>query len=140
LQSRSAGVGTNTQENKEIVRRLMDEVLSLGRMEILPELVAAEYVGHFAIGDHYGPAGVRIEVVAYRTALPDLVVTLEDLLADGDKVIRRFTLRGTHRGRFIGAPPSGRLVALRGIAIDRLTEGRLVESWIQIDDFPRMAD
>ena len=123
-------------ENMEIVRRLMEEVLGQGHLALLPDLVADSYVGHLAIGDHYGPGGVRIEVVTYRRAFPDLVVTLEDLLAEGEKVVRRFTLRGTHQRSFLGVAGSGRAVVLRGIAIDRLAGGRLVESWVQIDDLP----
>ena len=122
-----------TAVNKAIVRRLMEEVLGHGRLHLLPELVAPAYVGHFEIGDHYGPGGVRIDIAAYRTAFPDLAVTLDDLLADGDQVVRRFTLRGTHRQMFLGVPASGRPVVLHGIAIDRLVRGQLVESWVQVD-------
>ncbi len=64
-------------------------------------------------------------------------MTLDDLLADGDKVVRRFTLRGTHRHPFLGVPASGEPVVLRGIAIDRLVGARLVESWVQIDGLPQ---
>ncbi|MEA2524324.1 MAG: hypothetical protein QOF73_1551 [Thermomicrobiales bacterium] len=138
MTSGSTDAATKAFENKEIVRRLMEDVLGRGRLQLLPELVAGDYVGHFAIGDHYGPEGVRIEVVAYRTAFPDLVVTLDDLLADGDKVIRRFTVRGIHRGPFLTAAASGRPVVLRGIGIDRMVRGRLVESWVQVDGLPGM--
>ena len=106
-------------------------------MELIPVLVAADHVGHLPIGDHYGPEGVRIDVAAYRAAFPDLSVTLEDLLADGDKVVRRFTLRGTHRHPFLGVPATREPVVLRGIAIDRLVDARLVESWVQIDGLPQ---
>jgi predicted ester cyclase len=120
-------------ENKETVRRLMEDVLGQGRLTLLAKLVAAEYVGHFPLGDHYGPGGFQIEVASYRAAFPDLTVTLDDLLADGDKVVRRFTLRGTHRRPLLGVEASGRPVLLRGIAIDRLAGGRLVESWVQVE-------
>jgi predicted ester cyclase len=123
--------------NKEIVRRLMEEALGRGDVRLIPALVAAEYVGHFSIGDHYGPEGVRIDIAAHRAAFPDLVVTLDDLLADGDKVVRRFTLRGTHLRSFHGVPASGGPVVLRGIAIDRLAGNRLVESWVQVDGLPQ---
>ena len=120
--------------NKALVRCLVEEVLGQGRLELIPLLVAADHVGHLPIGDHYGPEGVRIDVAAYRAAFPDLAVTLDDLLAVGDKVVRRFTLRGTHRGAFLGVPASGQPVTLRGIAIDRVARGHLAESWVQIDD------
>jgi steroid delta-isomerase-like uncharacterized protein len=127
-----------TVANKAVVRRLMEDVLGRGCLIRLRALVAPDYVGHFATGDHYGPEGARIDIATYRTAFPDLVVTVEDLIADGDKVVRRFTVRGTHRGPFFGVPASGRPVVLRGIAIDRLAGGQLVESWVQIDNPPNL--
>jgi steroid delta-isomerase-like uncharacterized protein len=136
VRSRSAGTATAVAANKEAVRRLTEEVLGRGELTIISELVAADYVGHFPVGDHYGPDGVRIEVAAYRAAFPDLAVTLDEILADGDKVVRRFTLRGTHLEPFLGVPASGRPVVLRGIAIDRLAGGRLVESWVQVEAIP----
>jgi predicted ester cyclase len=135
VRSPSIAVAT-AAENKEVVRRLMEEVLGQGRVKLLPDLVAAEYVGHLPTGDHYGPEGVRIDIAAYRTAFPDLVVTLEDLLADGEHVARHFTLRGTHRRPFFGVPASGEPVMLRGIAIDRLVRGLLMESWVQLNGLP----
>ena len=126
--------------NRVLVRRLVEEVLGGGRLELIPLLVAADHVGHLPIGDHYGPEGVRIDVAAYRAALPDLAVTLDDLLADGDQVVRRYTLRGTHRGSFLGLPASGHAVTLRGIAIDRVADRQLVESWVQIDDLGIAAE
>jgi steroid delta-isomerase-like uncharacterized protein len=120
--------------NKALVRCLMTEVLGQGRLELISLVVAADYVGHLPIGDHYGPKGVRIDIAAYRAAVPDLAVSLDDLLADGDRVVRRFTLRGTHRGAFLGVPASGQEVVVRGIAIDRIARDQLVESWVHIDD------
>jgi steroid delta-isomerase-like uncharacterized protein len=118
------------------IRRLIDDVWNLGNLDMLPELVADGYVGHLPIGDHYGPHGVRIDIAAYRSAFPDLTVTLEDLLTIGDRVVRRYTVCGTHREPFMGVPASGLAVELRAIAIDRMTDGKLIESWVQIDPFP----
>lgn len=133
VRTQSADTEMTRGANIEVVRRLLEDVLGRGRLELLDELVDADYVGHLPIGDHYGPAGVRIDVAGYRTAFPDLVVTLDDLFADRDKVVRRFTLRGTHQRPFLGIPASGQPAVLRGIAIDYLTDGRLVESWVQIE-------
>jgi steroid delta-isomerase-like uncharacterized protein len=120
--------------NKAVVRRLVEEVVNRGNTDHLNELVAADHVGHDPLGDHYGPEGMRIVVVEYRTAFPDLAVTIEDLFAEGDTVSWRFTLRGTHAGPFMGIPPTGREVAASGIAIDRLVDvGQIVESWCSLN-------
>ena len=120
-------------ENETIVRRLIEEVLNRGKTDLLAELVAADHVGHDPLGDHYGPEGLRIAVAEYRAAFPDLRMTVDDLVTEGDKVVHRFTLRGTHAGPFMGIPPTGRLVTATGVAIDRLVEGRIVESWFGLD-------
>lgn len=121
-----------------VVQRFMTEVFDQGNMEWLPDLVAPGYVGHFATGDHFGPEGVRIDIATYRNAFPDLVVRLDDLFACGDRVVRRFTLHGTHTGPFLGHPPSGRAVTLRGIGIDRIAGDRLQESWVLVEIAPRV--
>jgi predicted ester cyclase len=123
-------------DNLRVVRRLMEEVWEIGDLSLLPELVANDYVGHLPIGDHYGPVGARIDIESYRRAMPDLTVTLADLFAVEDKVVRRFTLLGTHALPFLGFRASGKRVALGGIAIDRLANGQIVESWIRLDDSP----
>ena len=119
--------------NEAVVRRLVEEVLNQGQTGLLATLVAADHVGHDPLGDHYGPEGARIVVAEYRTAFPDLVVTIEDLIAAGDTVAWRFTLRGTHAGPFMGLLPTGRAVTAAGIAIDRVVDGRVVESWCSLD-------
>jgi predicted ester cyclase len=129
-----SGMSPTDEGNVAVVRCLVEDVLGAGRMLLLPELIAPGYVGHLAIGDHYGPDGVRIEFTAYRTAIAGLVVTLDDLFASNGRVARRFTLRGTSRTSACAEAGGGRPVALHGIAIDRLEDGRLVESWVQIDD------
>jgi steroid delta-isomerase-like uncharacterized protein len=119
--------------NEAIVRRLIEEVFNRGETGALAEVVAVDHVGHGPFGDHYGPDGIRLTVTEYRVAFPDLQVTIEDLVAAGDRVARRFTVRGTHAGSFIGIPPTGRAVTVTGIAIDRFAGGRVAESWISID-------
>jgi steroid delta-isomerase-like uncharacterized protein len=116
-----------------VVHRLMLDVWEQGRLETLPDLVHENFVGHLAIGDHYGPHGARIEVSAYRSALPDLSVSVDDVVSDGSKVARRFTLRGTHLGPLLGIPASGAPVVLRGLAIDRFEDGKIIESWVQVE-------
>jgi steroid delta-isomerase-like uncharacterized protein len=119
--------------NETVVCRLIEEVLNGGQTDLLAELVAADHVGHDPLGDHYGPEGMRITVAEYRAAFPDLWVTVEDLVTEGDKVVHRFTLRGTHAGPFMGIPPTKRVVTAGGIVIDRLADGKVVESWVSLD-------
>jgi predicted ester cyclase len=69
----------------------------------------------------------------YRIAFPDLELTIEDQVAEGDEVVTRFTARGTHRGELMGIPPTGRKVVVTGISIDRLVNGKTVESWTNYD-------
>jgi predicted ester cyclase len=133
---RTRTVALTRHDNLRVVRRLMEEVWAIGDLSLLPELVANDYVGHLPIGDHYGPVGARIDIEAYRRAMPDLTVTLEDLFAVDDKVVRRFTLLGTHALPFLGFRASGKRIALDGIAIDHLANGQIVESWIRLDDSP----
>lgn len=108
--------------NKTVVVRFIRDVLNKGGHRAPSELVAADHALHSLQGDLYGPEGLRIAVTEYRTGFPDLVVDVEEIMADGDWVARRFTLRGTHTGRFRGMPGSGRCIAAQGIGIDPVRE------------------
>lgn len=122
-------------QNKAVVRRLVEEVINRGEIQLLPVFVAEDHVHHDQTGDLYGPEGVLLDVIETRASFPDLHVTLDELLADGDRVVRRFTLRGTQQGAFMDVPATGRPVAVSGIGIDRLADGKLVETWISLDIF-----
>jgi steroid delta-isomerase-like uncharacterized protein len=119
--------------NKALVRRFVEEVLNRGNSRLLAELVGPDHVLHAPDGDVYGPEGVRADLAEWRTGFPDVVFAIEDLIAEGDKVVSRFVLRGTHAGPAMGVPPTGRRVAVRGVAIDRVRDGRLVECWVSLD-------
>jgi len=119
--------------NKRVVRRFIDEVFNHGNLSALRELIAPEHVSHELIGDHYGPEGVRIDAAEYRAAFPDLHIEIEDLVGEGDRVVRRFTATGTHTGPFMGVAATGRAVVVTGIGIDRVVDGKLIESWVHLD-------
>jgi predicted ester cyclase len=122
-----------TESNSAIVRRFVEDAIARGLLDHLSELVAEDYVGHLPFGDHYGLEGIQIDVAAWRVAFPDLAATIELLLVDGDVVVRRFTLRGTHEGPFLGLEATRKRMKVTGIAVDRLVAGRMVESWVAID-------
>jgi steroid delta-isomerase-like uncharacterized protein len=119
-------------ENKAAVRRFIGQAFNAGDLAIVDELVAPDYVLHFT-PEVRGPEGMKQFVTEYRTAFPDYTCTIEDQVAEGDKVVTRWTVRGTHEGQLMGIPPTGKLVTMPGMVVDRLSNGRLVETWIQAD-------
>ena len=120
-----------SEQNKAQVRRVIEEVYNRGDLAAVDELAASELVIHAASGDIRGREGAKAYVAALRAGFPDLHLTVEDQVAEGDMVITRWTARGTHRGEFQGLPPSGKSVRVAGTDIDRIVEGRTVECWAQ---------
>jgi len=122
------------QDDAAIVRRLYAAV-SEGQLDALDALFAPDYVRHDPDSPSLpvGPAGFRQLIAAYRTAFPDLQVTIDDLIAGDGKVVVRWTARGTHRGEFLSQPPTGAPVSFSGISIYRLAGGRIVEDWVSRD-------
>ena len=122
------------EANKALVRRFVEEVLAGGDFAALAELTTPDCVEHTAPpGQPPGEGTVARYLVTWRAAFPDLQITVEDLLAEGDRVAVRLTVRGTHRGAFLGLPPTGRRVAVGGMELYRLAAGRIVERWAVVD-------
>ncbi|MDP9368757.1 MAG: ester cyclase [Chloroflexota bacterium] len=122
-----------SRSNKELVCHFLEEVVNRGNTKLLPELVALDHVRHAPDGDLYGPEGMRIELHEWRLGFPDLELAIEDLIEEGDRVVSRFVLRGTHRGVFLATPATGQRVEVVGIGVDRIQQGRLAESWVSFD-------
>ncbi len=121
----------STEENKKISWRLQEEVFGQRKLQLLDELLAPDYVSH-APGDpelSRGPEGIEEVVRAYHAAFPDITFVVEKQVAEGDMVVTRWTARGTHRGEFMGVPPSGRRIEVSGMSMDRISGGRIVENW-----------
>lgn len=110
--------------NKAVVRRLWEEVWNRADLAVADRIFDETYAAH-----------EKASVPVVRAAFPDSHHAVEDLIAEGDKVVTRFTWRGTHRGAFMGVPPTGRRVEVGGIWIHRLEGGRIVEGreWGQVD-------
>ena len=123
----------SAKENEAIVRRLMGRAYT--NPEVHDELVADDYVGHFPPNPAlHGPEGLKAFNAQAVTAFPDVRVTIEDLLAQGDEVVVRWTLRGTHEGELRGGiPATGRQVEVSGITISRIRNGKLIENWGNYD-------
>ena len=127
----------SAQENKSVVRREFEEIFSQGgNLDAAQEIYAPDYVGHEpTFGDVHGVEGAKQFAATYRQAFPDLQTTMEDQLAEGDKVVTRFTARGTHQGESEDfGPPTGNRIEVTGITIERFSEeGKIVEDWTNFD-------
>jgi predicted ester cyclase len=113
----------------------MEEVWSGGNLAVLDEIIAPEYILHGAADPTTppGPEGARRITAAFRDAFPDLQGVIEDLIAEGDRVVCRWTARATHQGPFAGVAPTHRPVTLTGIEIVRVVNGQIVEGWDEVD-------
>jgi len=125
-----------SEQNKALERRLIEEVWNRGDYAVVDELVASDYVGHSSSPETemHGTAGYRQFYVALRTAFPDLQVTIEDQIAEGDEVVSRWTARGTHKGAYAGIPPTGKHGMVTGVTVERIADGKVVECWTNSDE------
>ncbi len=126
---------TVTEQHAALMRRHFVEHWNGGNPAVADEVYAPDFVAHGSPNPAIGPDGVRRFVADLRAAFPDLHYTIEDLIATDDKVVVRWTMRGTHRGELMGLPPTDKAVALTGISINRFAGGKSVESWDQTDIF-----
>lgn len=120
-----------SEQRKQAVRRFFDQVLGEGDLAAVEELFSPDYIDHDPLDeeDTEGHDGVRDDVSMYRSAFPDIKATVEDQLAEGDRVATRVTVRSTHEGEFQGVPPSGRKTEVTGVVIHRFADGRIAEAW-----------
>jgi steroid delta-isomerase-like uncharacterized protein len=122
------------EANKEVIRAYVETIFNQRQVERADELVAPDYLDHTALpGQAPGLEGAKQKWAMYLAGLPDLRVTIEELVAEGDKVAVRRSYAGTHRGELLGIPPTGKQVRLGGISIFRLDGGKIAEQWEQLD-------
>ena len=121
-----------SEENKQVSRRLAEEAFGQGRFEVIDELVADDFVNRdtsIPPGVGSDREGLKQLAQGYVAAFPDMELKVEDQVAEGDKVVSRWSARGTHKGELLGIPPTGKQATVTGITIDRLESGKIVESW-----------
>lgn len=125
-----------SDRNERMIERLFEDVWNGKRPETARELVHAEYVIHDRdlAETTRGPELYTSLVSAMSSVFSDVAFTIEDLIATGDKVALRWTMTGTHTGELYGVPPTGERVTVDALEIDRLTDGKLVETWTQSDE------
>ena len=122
-------------ETKGIARRLLEEAFNSGNLDVVDELLAPEFVNHDAALPEptVGVAAAKASIAGYRAAFPDLRLTVELQVAEGEFVTTRWTGRGTHQGDLMGMAATGKQATVTGITIDQIADGRIVESWTNWD-------
>jgi len=127
-----------SEQNKAQIRRVIEEVYNRGDLGVVDELAASDLVIHASSQEIHGREGAKQYVAALRAGFPDLHFTVQDQIAEGDKVVTRWTARGTHRGEFQNVPATGREIRLVGADIDRVIGGKVVECWAHVDELGLM--
>ena len=122
------------QDNQALVRRFLEEVINQGKLAVIDEVVASDYVGH-AVGspEVKGSEGLKQRLTMLRTAFPDVHITVDDMVAAGDKVATRTTFHGTHKGEYLGIASTGKTVTATGIGFMRIANGKIQENWLAGD-------
>jgi steroid delta-isomerase-like uncharacterized protein len=121
------------EENKAILYRFFEE-LNKGNLAVWDELCVPGYIYHGTAGDMTREQS-KDHAASLLAAFPDLNGAIDDMVAEGDRVVARYTVRGTHQGTYGGLPPTGKQVTLKGIEIDKLADGKFIETWTVTDTF-----
>jgi steroid delta-isomerase-like uncharacterized protein len=125
--------------NSVVVQRFLEEVINQGRLEQADEIVAEDFVELDPLpGQRQGREGLKGVVGMLRTAFPDMHWVVEEMIAEGEKVVTRFTWTGTQQGTFMGIPATGRSVVVKGVVIDRIVGGMMTDSRILMDTMGMM--
>ena len=126
----------SSEQNKAIVRRLIEEAWK-GDLSVVDELIDRDYVGYDPSNPEplRGPDGFKENVSTFRAAYSDARIIVDEQIAEGDKVVTRWTGRGTHDGDLMGVAPTGKQVTVSGLTLSRLANGKVVEEYTNWDTF-----
>lgn len=124
-----------SEENKTISRRRLEDLFNAGNLDVADEIIAPDHTNHDPTIPDFpsGPEGLKRVANLYRKAFPDARFTIQDQIDKEDKVVTRWSVSGTHRGGFMGFYPTEIRVTMTGITIDRVSGGKIAESWSNYD-------
>jgi len=124
-----------SEQNKAIVRRVFEELWNQGNLSVADQLFTPNYTHHDSSSADFGhgPESERKRATLYRTAFPDMRLTIEDLIAEGDTVMARWSCHGTHKGDLNGIAPTGKQFTITGVTVARLLNGKLAEGYVNWD-------
>jgi predicted ester cyclase len=118
----------STAENKRLVRRYIEDVVNTGNVDRIADFISPDYIdSHDKTGQSSGLEGAKRHILGVRQTYPDLHVTVEQQIAEGEWGVTRIIARGTHQGARLGMQPTGKKVEITGVNMDRVVDGRIVE-------------
>jgi len=123
----------STEDNKALVRRFYEEVFNQRNLALVDHLFTTNHVFHNPPTTLHGREEFKQLLSLYITAFPDARFTVEEEIAEGERVASRYTFRGTHQGELMGIPPTGKQVAVTGMIINRIVNGKSEEGWLNFD-------
>lgn len=128
-----------SEANKQVLRAFLEDVINRGQLERANDLVKEDFIELDPLpGQQQGREGLKAVIAMLRAAFPDMHWVPNEMIAEEDKVVTRFTWTGTHRGVFLGIPPTAKAVEVKGVVIDRLEQGRMADSRILMDTMSLM--
>jgi steroid delta-isomerase-like uncharacterized protein len=130
-----------SDDKKAVVSRFIEEAWNNGNLDAIGEFIAEDHIDHDPTrsGTPGGSEGMAMTIRMYRAAFPDAHIELGELIAEGDLVAGPWTATGTHQGELMGISPTGKSIEISGIGIDRVVDGRIVESWANWDTLGMLA-
>jgi steroid delta-isomerase-like uncharacterized protein len=124
----------STAENKSVIAAFLEDVINQGRLERADDLVEPDFVELDPLpGQRQGRQGLKEVIGGLRISFPDMHWVVDEMIAEDDKVVTRFTWTGTQRAPFLGVPATGKSVKVKGVVIDQLAFGKMAKSRIQMD-------
>ena len=130
----------SVEDNKALTRRFYDEAINQGNLDLIDELVSEDFVEHeeFPGLPTTGPEAPKAALGMFLAAFPDLQITADELIAEGDKVVVRATMSGTHQGEFMGMPATNKTFAVKAIDIIEIRDGKATAHWGMTDQVAMM--
>jgi predicted ester cyclase len=124
------GTDQSQEKNKAAVRKLYEDILNTGKLELLDQVIAEDYIG--VLGEN-GPAGFAQAIAPVRMAFPDIKWTIEDLIAEGDKVMAKWSWKGTNTSSFNGIQPTHKEITHHAVNIFQFSDGKIIKAWMESD-------
>ena len=131
----------SVEDNKALARRFYNEVINGGNLDLIDELVSEDFVDHEASPGMptTGPEAPKATFAMFFAAFPDLQMTVDEMIGEGDKVVARATMSGTHKGEFMGIPPTNKAFKVQAIDIAEIHDGKVTQHWGVTDQAAMMA-